>query len=48
MNSPQSLVTIQSPSIPTRAIPANTSGSCRASQRNRAGAVIDTQSPECS
>ena len=47
-NSPESLVRIQSPSMPTCAIDPNTSGSWRAIQRNRAGAVIETQSPECS
>ena len=44
-NSPESFVRIQSPSMPTCAIDAKTSGSCRAIQRKRAGAVIATQSP---
>ena len=44
-NSPERRLRIQSPSIPTCAIEANTSGSCRAIHRNRGGAVIDTQSP---
>ena len=44
-NCPDSFVKTQSPIMPTCAISAKTSGSCRAIQRNRAGAVIATQSP---
>ena len=44
-NSPVSRVHSQSPSMPTWAARANTSGARSAIQRNRAGAVIATQSP---
>lgn len=44
-NSPVSRVASQSPSMPTWAICANTSGAFWAIQRKRAGAVIATQSP---
>ena len=44
-NSPVSFVSTQSPSMLTWAIWENSSGSWRAIHKNRAGEVIDTQSP---
>ena len=43
--SPVSRYTIQSLSMPRLAVAARMSGRCRASQRSRAGEVMDTQSP---
>ena len=42
---PDSRVAIQSLSMPRPAVAPRMSGRCRASQRSRAGVVIDTQSP---
>ena len=42
---PESRVAIQSLSMPRPRVAARMSGRCRASQRSRAGVVIDTQSP---
>ncbi len=44
-STPDSLVAIQSLSMPRPLVAARMSGRCLASQRSRAGEVIDTQSP---